>query len=284
MSKGPLERRPLAVVTGASSGIGAEFARQWAARGYDVLLVARREDRLWALAGEIAAAHGVAADVLTADLVAEEDRARAAGRIAAAENLAVLVNNAGFGTQGPFENADLASQDRMHRLHILATLDLTHAALRNFKRAGSAGARVPGRGVINVSSVAGFEQAPFNVGYCATKAWINSFTKGLAMELAAEGSSVKVQALCPGYTYSEFHDQLGFDRRTIPKTFWMPAAFVVSESLRGFDRGALFVIPGWRYRWIVRFLRAMPQSWMRGISIRFARHRRSRAEAFQRRA
>jgi len=277
--------RPLAVVTGASSGIGEEFARQWAARGYDVLLIARREGRLRALAEEIAAgADGVTAEILVADLAADEDRARAAGRVAAAENLAVLVNNAGFGTQGSFENADLASQDRMHRLHILATLELTHAALGNFKRAGRGGAGGRSRGIINVSSVAGFEQAPFNVSYCATKAWINSFTKGISMELAAEpaaeGSSVRVQALCPGYTYSEFHDMLGMDRRTIPKMFWMTAQFVVSESLRGFDRGALYVIPGWHYRWIARFLRMIPGSWMRGISIRFARKRRERAQAF----
>lgn len=272
-------KRPLAVITGASSGIGAEFARQLAARGHDLLLIARRQDRLRALADELAAAHGVAAEILAVDLVVDEDRARAAAHIAAAGNLAVLVNNAGFGTQGAFEDADLEPQDRMHRLHILATLDLTHAALRNFKVHKDAGAQQ--RGVISVSSVAAFEQAPFNVSYCASKAWINSFIKGLSMELSAEGSSVKVQALCPGFTYSEFHDVLGMDRRTIPAMFWMPAQFVVSESLRGFDRGTLVVIPGWRYRWIVRMIRIIPSFWMRWISMRYVRKRRERAQAFQ---
>ncbi|HEV2199081.1 MAG TPA: SDR family NAD(P)-dependent oxidoreductase [Bryobacteraceae bacterium] len=309
--------RPVAVVTGASSGIGAEFARQFAARGYDVLLIARREDRLRAVAQEISTAHGISAEILVADLAADADRARAAARVAAAENLAVLVNNAGFGTLGSFEDADIAWQAQMHRLNILATLDLTHAALGNFKsqlktelkkgtdnsvplreslttpaqprvdRAARHPFQPPTRGIINVSSVAGFEQAPFNVGYCATKAWINSFTKGLSLELiaeVAEGSPVKVQALCPGYTQSEFHDVMGIDRRTIPKVFWMTSQFVVSESLRGFDRGALFVIPGWHYRWIVRFIRVIPASWMRRISIAFARKRRARAQAFGRRA
>lgn len=291
--------RPLAVVTGASSGIGAEFARQLAARGYDLLLIARREDRLRAVAAEIAAGtHGSTAKILVADLAADEDRAQAAARVAAAENLGVLVNNAGFGTQGSFTDADLASQNRMHRLHILATLDLTHAALGNFKsqlkkgtdysvpsRESPAQSRVePKRGIISVSSVAGFAQAPFSVSYGASKAWINSFTNGLAMELAAENSPLKVQALCPGFTYSEFHDVLAMDRRTIPKMFWMTAQFVVSESLRGFDRGSLYVIPGWHYRWLVRFLRMIPGSWMRWGSIRFARKRRARAEAFSRRA
>lgn len=91
---------------------------------------------------------------------------------------------------------------------------------------------------------------------------------------------MKVQALCPGFTYSEFHDKL-MARQTIPAMFWMSAQFVVSESLRGFDRGALFVIPGWRYRWIVRAIRIIPGSWMRWISIHYVRKRRERAQAFQ---
>jgi short-subunit dehydrogenase len=210
-------------------------------------------------------------------LTVDGDRETAVSRIVSAENLAVLVNNAGFGTQGAFVDADLASQDHMHRLHILATLDLTHAALRNFKSKNTADAQH--RGIINVSSVAAFGQAPFNVSYCATKAWINSFTKGLSMELSAEGSSVTVQALCPGFTHSEFHDVLGMDRRAIPEKFWMPARFVVSESLRGFDQGERIVIPGWRYRWIVRAMRVIPDSWMRWISISYARQRRKRAQA-----
>jgi len=278
--------KPLAAITGASSGIGAEFARQLAARGYDLLLIARREDRLHALAGELVKSRGVAAEICVADLALDDGRARAAARVADAPNLAVLVNNAGFGTQGLFEDADLASQDRMHQLHILATLDLTHAALRNFKTQTAASA--PRRGIISVSSVAAFEQAPFNVSYCATKAWINNFTKGLSMELAADpsgsGRHITVQALCPGYTYSEFHDKLGMDRRTIPKPLWLSAEFVVSESLRGFDRGQLIVVPSWKYRAVVRLIRWTPGSWMRWLSIRFARKRRERAQSFERRA
>ena len=101
------------------------------------------------------------------------------------------------------------------------------------------------------------------------------------MELSAEGSSVKVQALCPGFTYSEFHDTMGMDRRAIPAMLWLSARFVVSESLRGFDRGALFVIPSWRYRWVVRWIRIMPDSWMRWISIHYALRRRGRVQGFQ---
>jgi len=278
-----VDKRPLAVITGASSGIGAEFARQLAARGYDLLLIARRQDRLQELAAELQKSHAAAAEILVADLAGEEGRARAAERVANASNLALLVNNAGFGTQGAFADADLASQEQMHQLHILAILDLTHAALGNFKRPNlktQRAAGAPDRGIINVSSIAAFEQAPFNVSYCATKAWINSFTKGLSMELAATGSPVKMQALCPGFTYSEFHDVLKTDRRIIPKTLWLSAQFVVAESLRGYDRGTLFVIPDWRYRWLTRLIRMTPGTLMRSLSSHYARKRRERAQAF----
>ena len=272
-----MSNRALAVITGASSGIGAEFARQLAKRGFDLLLIARRQDRLQALADELAQTCNARSEILVADLATDDDRERATARILAADNLAVLVNNAGFGTQGAFSEADLTSQGQMHRLHILATLDLTHAALRTFKRQGESTSTA--RGIISVSSVAAFEQAPFNVSYCATKAWMNSFMKGLSMELAAAGSAVRVQALCPGFTYSEFHDVLKMDRRAIPKSFWLPAAFVVSESLRGFDRNSLLVIPDWRYRWITRFIRMTPGPLMRSISIHYARKRRDRARS-----
>ena len=286
----PVSERPLAVITGASSGIGAEFARQLAARGYALLLIARREDRLRQLAEGLAKSQGAAgeiciAEICVADLALESDRARAAARVAEAPNLAMLVNNAGFGMQGLFEDANLASLDQMHRVHILATLDLTHAALGNFKTQKNGIAK---RGIINVSSVAAFQQAPFNVGYCASKAWINSFTKGLSMELAAEplstGSRIRMQALCPGYTHSEFHDLLAMDRRTIPKFLWCSAAFVVAESLRGFDRGQLIVVPGWQYRAVTRTIQLMPAPWTRWMAIRFARKRRQRAESFAGRA
>ncbi len=273
-----MNNRALAAITGASSGIGAEFARQLAARGFDLLLIARRQDRLQALADELAQSCNARSEILVADLATDADRERATARILAADNLALLVNNAGFGTQGAFSDADLASQEQMHRLHILATLDLTHAALRTFTRQGESTST--GRGIISVSSVAAFEQAPFNVSYCATKAWINSFMKGLSMELAAAGSAVRVQALCPGFTYSEFHDVLKMDRRAIPKSFWLRAEFVVAESLRGFDRNSLIVIPDWRYRWITRFIRMTPGPLMRSISIHYARKRRERARSF----
>jgi uncharacterized protein len=259
-----MPERLLAVVTGASSGIGEVFARKLAARGYNLFLFARREDRLRKLAEEIAGEYGVSVETLVADLASDDGRESLAERIRTAPNFGLLVNNAGFGTMGMFQQADLEPEERMHRLHVLATLVLSHAALNNLAARGDRSGRT---GIINVSSVAAFAQSPSNVSYCATKTWTSSFTEGLAIELAAQGSPIKVQALCPGFTYSEFHDRLGIDRGPIPKSMWMTADFVVEESLRGFDRGELFVIPGWRYRLLVVFLKMTPSWIMRRFSI-----------------
>ncbi len=264
----------LAVITGASSGIGAAFARRLAARGYDLLLVARREDRLRSVTSEVQELHHVTAGYLCADLTDLGDRERVAARLRQAEDLGLLVNNAGFGTMGYFFEADPAGQERMHQLHVVATMVLTQAALGNLFARGAAGT-----GVINVSSVAAFGSSPQNVSYCATKAWMNAFTEGLATELAGRGSPVTVQALCPGFTLSEFHDVLGMDRGTIPKSLWMTADFVVEESLRGFDRRKLIVIPGWRYRLLVRSMKWIPPSLLHKMSIAAVRRYRRRKQA-----
>jgi short-subunit dehydrogenase len=267
-----MSERPLAAITGASSGIGAMFARKLAARGYDLLLIARRADRLRSLAAELSDLYHIAAEPLEADLVNHDDLDRVAERIRTAPQLGLLVNNAGFGSRGLFFEIDVRGQEEMHQLHVIATLRLTHAALVNL---------VPRRtgGVINVASLAGFGQSPGSISYNATKTWMNSFTKGVALELAVKKSPVKVQALCPGFTLSEFHDTLKMDRGAIPSSLWLTAEFVVDESLRGLDAGRLFVIPGWRYRLILRVMKAMPAPLLRKLSIRGAgQFRRPRNE------
>jgi short-subunit dehydrogenase len=252
---------PLALITGASSGIGTAFAAQLARRRYDLLLVARRRDRLEQVAAELRLSQGVSVEILAADLTSDSDLARVEERIRSAGNLELLVNNAGFGTSGKFSHADLQGQDQMHRLHVLATLRLSHAAL------GGMVERDHG-GIINVSSVAAFWQAPGNVSYCATKCWMNSFTEGLALELAATGSRVKMQALCPGYTLSEFHDTAGMDRAKIPQWLWMGADEVVASSLEGLERGATVVVPGWKYRLAVFFMKHASSGLLRRIAVR----------------
>jgi short-subunit dehydrogenase len=243
--------RRTALVTGASSGIGEAYARHLAARGYDLILVARRQDRLAKLADELARTHGVEAEALAVDLTEEAGLGKVEERIARAGDLDFLVNNAGFGTRGLFFKADVEEQDRMHRLHVLGVVRLCYAALTRMVTRGKGS-------VVNVSSVAAFAQSPGNASYCATKAWMNSFTEGLYLDLAAFGSPVKVQVLCPGYTLTEFHDATGIGRDHIPAGWWASAEDVVAASLRGLSRGKLFVVPGLRYRFYVFLIKVLP--------------------------
>jgi uncharacterized protein len=243
--------RPLAVITGASSGIGAVFARKLAQKNYDLLLIARRKDRLMELAATLERDHGIQASHLEADLSTTEGMESAANAIAAETRLALLVNNAGYGVRGLFFRSALEDQQRMHRLHIDATLRLTHAALLNMVPRNEGA-------VINVSSVAAYVRSPGTLSYAATKSWINVFTEGVYLDLKAAGSRVKVQALCPGFTYTEFHDTMGVGRGNIPKRLWMKADDVVDASLRALETGKVFVIPGWFYRYITIILPRIP--------------------------
>jgi short-subunit dehydrogenase len=241
--------RAVALITGASSGIGSVFARKLAARGYDLILLARREDRLKALANELA----VATEVVAADLSTEAGIALAERAIQNCSRLELLVNNAGFGTLGRFWEADIEDQNHMHQVHVMATMRLSQAALARMVPRGRGG-------VINVSSVAAFGQSPGNVSYCATKAWINSFTEGLDMELRQAKSPVKVQALCPGFTITEFQEAANIDTSKIPAWLWMRAEDVVDASLAGFDRGEVVVVPGWKYKVGAALMKHLPHS------------------------
>ena len=256
----------LALITGASSGIGAEFARQLAARRYDLVLVARRKERLEKLAADLATAHGVKTETLAADLTAGAELKTVEQRIARDGGIDLLVNNAGFGVGGRFWETAVEAEDSLHRLHIMATMRLTHAALAAMT-ARNSGA------VINVSSVAGFMPAAVASTYGGTKAWINAFTEGLYLELKSRRSAVKVQALCPGFTYSEFHDVAHMDRSVIPKQMWMRAEDVVAASLQGLDRGKLFVVPGWRYKLVVALVPALPKFIRNPMILMYSRRR-----------
>jgi hypothetical protein len=243
--------RTIVAITGASSGIGAVFARKLAAE-HDLLLIARRQERLEALAAELGETYGTNIEVLPADLAEETALASVAERVRNEPRVALLVNNAGFGTKGLFWESDLAMQERMHKLHVMATVRLTHAALEGMV------ARDLG-GIINVASVSAFVRSPGSVSYGATKSWMTAFTEGLYVELKNARSNVTVQALCPGFTYSEFHDTMSVSRSRLagPK-FWMSAEDVVDASLDGLRRRKLFVIPGWRYRLLTMLLTKVP--------------------------
>jgi short-subunit dehydrogenase len=252
---GTILAKPLAVITGASSGIGLVFARKLAP-DHDLLLVARREDVLSALAAELAAQHGSTITVLAADLSEPAGMSLVADRIGAERDLAVLVNNAGFGHRGAFWQADLDAMEKMHRLHVMCIVRLSHAAL------GVMVARDRGT-IINVASVASFAQRAGSASYGATKSWLASFSEGLFLDLKKARSAVRIQALCPGFTYSQFHDVMGADRReSAPASFWLSAEKVVDDSLHALKRGTLFVVPGWRYKLLVAVLTKLPR-WLK---------------------
>jgi len=230
------EVRRIALVTGASSGLGAEFARQIAARGYDLVLTARREARLAALGAELAARHGVAYEVLAADLSTDPGIAAVEARLQRGD-IHLLVNNAGFGIGKAFAGAELEGQNAMLSVHVVAPMRLTHAALPAMlaRRSG---------GVINVASLAAFVSLPDNANYSATKAYVMRFSRAVHAEVRRKG--VTVQALCPGFTVTEFHGRQEHKQsgRRIPGFLSAPARAVVSDSLRAFDRREALCVPG----------------------------------------
>jgi len=249
------DNAPLAVITGASSGLGAVFARKLAARGYNLLLAARRMERLEDLQRDLERAHDVRVEPYCVDLSDDVQLEDFAKRLETEGSIDLLVNNAGFATKGWFHLTDYARQVEMHKLHIMATMRLSRAVLPAMieRRAGA---------IINVASVAGFFHSSGSVSYCATKGWLIDFSEGLRIELDGMESPVIVQALCPGFTYTEFHDVLGSDRSKIPKQLWMRPEFVVEKSLAALASRKLIVIPGWRYKLIVTIGRRLP-IWLR---------------------
>jgi uncharacterized protein len=250
--------RPLAVVTGASAGIGREFCQQLAVRGYDLLVVARDAIRLEGLKRELETKHPISVDVFPADLTLDDDVTRLVGLVAGSPRLELLVNNAGFGTRGTLADASPARQEAMLRLHTLTPMRLTQAALPVLLT-NSRG------GIVNVSSVASFLYSAGNVNYCATKAYLTTFSEGLAAEL--RGTGVRVQALCPGFTRSEFHDRMEVDVRNLPRWMWMSAPRVVRASLQGLARrGPVVCVPGLRYKLMVLLLRYLPRSLLGQLS------------------
>jgi short-subunit dehydrogenase len=241
--------RPIALITGASAGLGREFAEQLAREGYDLVLVSRNEERLRSVALELAKNYGTSAEVLAADLTRDQDIRRVVERIDRAPP-DVLVNNAGFGTRGSIAKTSREGQDAMLRLHVLAVHHLTQAAVQGMVARGNGS-------IIIVSSVASYLGSAGNVNYNATKTWQRVYVESLAIELRTTG--VHVQALCPGYTHTEFHQRGGMDKTRVPSSWWLDGTAVVAESIANMKkRGPAVVVPSLRYKLIVLALRFLP--------------------------
>lgn len=264
-SAAPTSVRLVAMVTGATAGIGRVFAQRLAASGHDLILVARDAARLATYADELALQYGIVAEALSADLSRDEGMRRMADRIAQEPRLAVLVNNAGFGTKGRLANRPVAEQATMLELHVMAPMLLSRAALPGMIERG--------RGwIITVSSVASFTYSMGNVNYCATKAYQRVFSEALALEVA--GTGVRVQALCPGFTHTEFHDRAGMVKGNIPRFLWLNVERVVDESLAQIAAGGkVTCIPSKRFKLIVLALRYMPEWVMGPLRSRYGRMR-----------
>jgi short-subunit dehydrogenase len=241
------EERSTALVTGPTAGIGRSFARQLAARGQDLVLVARDTARLDEVATDLRSSYGVEVEVLPADLADRAELELVEKRLAdRARPVELLVNNAGFGLKGRFLDNTVDAEEEMLHVLVTAVLRLSHAALGAMTERGRGG-------VINVSSVSAF--LPRGT-YSAAKAWVNSFSEWAAHEYRPRG--VTVMALCPGFTKTEFHERMDVGRDSAPEFMWLDADQLVATALRDFDHGKALSIPSAQYKLVTAAARVLP--------------------------
>lgn len=244
-----------ALVTGSSAGIGAEFSKLLAAQGYDLVLVARDRSRLAQQAQELSQLFpSIKTEILTADLSVPADVDRVASRIADSQNhINVLINNAGFGVNQRFSSGDLDKEQYMLDVLVGAVLRLTHAATNSMKQRGHGD-------IVIVSSVASFIAGGT---YSAAKAWATVFAESLSQEL--RGTGVRISALCPGFTHTEFHQRAGIDKNQIPSWMWLDARRMVAAGWRDHQRGKIVSVTGWQYKLLIAMTSVAPRAWVRKI-------------------
>ncbi len=250
-----------ALVTGASSGIGAEFTEQLANEGYDIILVARDEARLSQRATYLTQKFHVACEVLVADLSNRNDIRKVEERLARG-GVEFLVNNAGFGINKRFADSDIERESENLEVLVSAVMRLSHAAL-GFMRSQKKGY------IINVSSVAGWIAGGT---YSASKSWVTVFSEFLAVDLAAEG--IHTTALAPGFTHTEFHQRGKMNMSGIPQWLWLERADVVAAGIRAVRAGNPLSIPGRQYRLLYLLIRHLPRSLVRKVGIGVRRRQR----------
>jgi short-subunit dehydrogenase len=250
-----------ALVTGASAGIGAAFSRRLAAEGRPVILVARDAERLERSAVQLREHYNVDVEVLPADLRTDVGCQAVAARLAdTARPVETLINNAGIGLHQAFGDADLAAEEGLLDLNVRAVLRLTHAAITPMTARG--------RGeIINISSVAGFVPRGPAASYAASKAWVNSFTESVSLQLA--GTGVTATAICPGFTHTEFHERADLDpESSTPKWMWLDPDRVVAYGMVDARAGKPISVPYRRYQLIVLVCKLLPRSVLRRIMSR----------------
>jgi uncharacterized protein len=258
------EKRPVAVITGASAGIGAALAHEFAANGHQLVLIARREQALTALADAIAAKGHARPTVLRMD-VARVDAVRDIGEALAKQGLEpeIVVNNAGFGLLGHAHKLDRTQQLAMIDLNVRALTDLSLAFVDSLERRKG--------GILNVASVGGFFPGPGMAVYYATKAYVISFSEALHYELAPRG--VRVTVLCPGPVPTEFQARAGLTNEKSPPLLTRSAEQVAQAGYRGLAEGRRLVIPGWASRLATALGRLAPRPLVLAATARHHRHR-----------
>lgn len=252
-----------ALITGASAGLGSDYARLFAADGHDVVLVARRKEKLDELAEELGAQHDITAHVIASDL-GDPDAPQAIHDQVADQGIAVeyLINNAGFGSNGAFAELDISRELSMIAVNITALVHLTHLFLPTMLDRGH------GR-ILNIGSTAGFQGGPFMATYYATKAFVNHFSEALAGEV--EGTGVSVTVSCPGATATEFSSVAGNDKSNLFKGGVATSMDVARHGYRAMMKGTRLAIPGIKNKVALQALRVSPRSAVLSIAARLNR-------------
>jgi short-subunit dehydrogenase len=254
--------RPAALVTGASNGIGASFVRLLGGAGYDLVMVARGAPALERVADEVRHQHDVATEVIAADLADQEQLAVVEARAASVDDpIELLVNNAGVGSAGAFIDLPIDGEVAQVDLNITALVRLTHAVLPGMVGRGRGG-------IINVSSLGGFQPAPLNATYSATKAFVLSFTEAVHEEVL--GSGVQVSCLCPGFTRTGFQERSGMSAPGIPEFAWQSADQVAEAGWAGWQQNRAVVVPGALNKATVGMVRVLPRVAVRKMAKRVA--------------
>ncbi|CAB4330476.1 MAG: SDR family NAD(P)-dependent oxidoreductase [Actinobacteria bacterium] len=245
--------RGTAVITGASAGIGREYAIELAQRGMDVVLVARDQQRLSDLAESIRAMSNVRVEILVADLSDRVDTDKICQRVAEPD-IALVINNAGFGLNQTFVDSDISDEQRLLDVLVTSVLRISHAALPGLIARGNGG-------LINVSSIAGWMTSGT---YSAAKSWLTTFSQSLFLQ--CRGSGVHVIAVCPGFTRTEFQTRAKMSTETIPSWMWLEARDVVLASLQDFDKQHPVSVAGKRYKLMAVLVKYLPRRIVRAIS------------------
>ena len=241
-----------ALITGATSGIGAAYANKFAQQGYDLVITGRRKEKIDAVATQIRQEYKINVEVILAELSETEGIKKVIGFIKE-KQIEILVNNAGFGVSSLYQVSDLAVMEQLAKVNVLAPMELIHTVLPGMMERGSGT-------IFNISSESVYMIIPKNAIYSGAKAFLKSFTEGLYLDL--RGTRVKVMAVCPGLTHTDFHEKMGMEKSRQTdrgQIKWMSPQEVVDISLRDLEKGKVVCIPGIHTKILTHLLKMMPR-------------------------